>query len=184
MTLASAVNPKSVHPANPRQQEGNLTSVGELEFEEARPHRPGRVRRVGVIALGAILVAAACAIVGLAFVQGSWWYSCMTDRALDHASRARAEAIRDAVDASGAAPEAVVWLDRALDPHVDPTTVRAYLITAREAMKAADDPRLIEAAQDLQVIIQTIRPSASRMRPSDFTETTAPHPVPTLEWPW
>jgi len=127
--------------------------------------------------LGVILAGAACIIIGLAFVQGSWWYSYMTDRALNHESRAHVEAIRDEVNASGAAPEAVMWLDAALDPDTDPTTVRTHLLTAQEILEAAGDPKLAKAARELQGIIQTIRPTPSG-------RTITPRPAPTLEWPW
>lgn len=91
-----------------------LTSAEELEFEETEPRRPGRGRRpstgsgqrIGVVVRGVILAGAVCTIIGLTFVQGSWWYTDGSDRALNGESRARVEAIRDEVDASGDVP---VW---------------------------------------------------------------------------
>ena len=154
-----------------------LISAVEPELEEAAPRGLGRGRRVGVIVLGVILVGAACVIIGLALVQGSWWYSYGTDRALDRASLVRVEAIRDEVDAGGSAPEAVVWLNAALDPNAHPTDIRTYLLAAQEALKATGDPKLAEAAEELQAIIQMIRPVP-------LWETTTPRPVSTLEWPW
>ncbi len=148
-----------------------------LEFGETTPRSSGRGRRAVVIVMGMILVGVTLTIIGLAFTEGSWWYSYMTDQALSRESRARVEAIRDEVDASGAMPEVVTWLDAALDPNADPTTVRNYLITAKEAMRKADDPRLTEAAGELQAIIQTIRSAP-------LWKTTTPRPAPTLEWPW
>jgi len=62
------------------------------------------------------------------------------------------------VDAGGAAPKAVMWLDAALEPDTHPTDVRTYLLTAQEALEEADDPRLAEAAGELRAIIETIRP--------------------------
>jgi hypothetical protein len=131
-----------------------------LSFSEgAEPRRLGWQRRVVVIALGAILATMACGIVGIAFVQSTPWYSYGTDRALDRASRAHVEAIRHEVDATGMAAEAVTWLDAALDPQVDPTTVRTYLLAAQEKLRASDDPVLAGAAQELQAIIHAIRPA-------------------------
>lgn len=138
-------------------------------------------RRLVVIVLGAIVAAVACAILGVAFVRGSWWYSYGTDRALNGESRARLEAIRDEVEASGAAPEAVMWLEAALEPGVDPTDVRIYLITARETIGAADDPALAEAARELQAIIGRIQ-SASTY-PAAIDIATTPYIVSTPVWP-
>ncbi len=153
------------------------TNAEELEFEEARPHGPGRARRIGIVVLGVILAGVACVIIGLAFVQGSWWYSYGTDRTLDHESRARVEAMREEMGGSGAPPEAVKWLNAALDPNAHPTDVRTYLLTAQEVLEATDDPKLAEAVRELQAIIQAIRPTP-------LWETTTSRPVPTLEWPW
>jgi len=156
-----------------------LTNAQELgfEFEETRPLIPGRGRRIFVIVLGVILVGVACAIIGLAFAQGSWWYSYGTDQALDRASLARVEEIRDDVDAGGSAPEAVMWLNAALDHNVHPTDMRTHLLAAQEALEATGDPKLAEAAKELQAIIQMIRPVP-------LWETTTPRPVSTLELPW
>lgn len=154
-----------------------LNSAETLELKEASPRRLGRGQRIAVVVLGIILAGAACVIIGLAFVQGSWWYSYMTDQALDYESRARVEAIRDEVDASGTAPEAVMWLNAALESNADPTTVRSHLLAAQEVLEAAGDPKLAEAVRELQEIIQTIRPR-------HFGMTTTPRPAPTLEWPW
>ena len=156
-----------------------MTLIGakEMGFEGTSPHRPVRGRRVAVVVLGAILAAVACAIIGAALVQGSWWYSYGTDRALSPESCARVRAVRDEVDASSSVPEAVTWLDAALDPHVDPTTVRTYLLAAQEALGAADDPNLAHCVGELRAVIQTIRPSHSSV-------TTPPRPTSPLEWPW
>jgi hypothetical protein len=146
-------------------------------LEGVEPHRPMHGRRVAVIVLGAILAAVACGIIGVALVQGSWWYSDGTDRALSDESRARVEAIRDEVDATGVAPEAVTRLDAALDPDADPTAVRTYLLAAQEALVVADDPGLAHSVGELQTVIETIRPSR-------VFATITPLPIPTLEWPW
>lgn len=180
MTAIRAVNSKAVHPVDPRQQEGHPTMPADahvLDFNEASPRSPERRRNIVVIVLGAILATAACSIIGVAFVQGSWWYSYGTDRALDGRSRARVEAMRDEVDASGIAPEAVPWLNAALDPHTDPSTVRAYLLAAQEVLEAADDPKLTEIVEELRAVVQTIQTYPVR-------HTSTPRPVPTLEWPW
>ncbi|MCK4316507.1 MAG: hypothetical protein KAX24_12125, partial [Anaerolineae bacterium] len=156
-----------------------LTNAQELEFEfeEPRPSIPGRGRRILVIVMGMIVAGVVLSIIGLTFAQGSWWYTYGTDQALDHETRARVEAIRDEVDAGGSAPEAVVWLNAALDPNAHPTDIRTYLLAAQEALKATGDPKLAEAAEELQAIIQMIRPVP-------LWETTTPRPVSTLEWPW
>jgi len=159
-----------------------MTNAEELEFDELSPRRLGRGRRIGVIVLGAILIAAACIIISLAFVQGSWWYNYAGGQTLDHESRARIEAIRDDVDASDRAPRAVMWLNAALDPNADLTAVEAYLLSAQEVLEAADDPQLAEAAEDSRAIIETIQSPTAR--PPDFKATVTPYPVPTLEWPW
>jgi len=181
MTLVSAASPESDNPADLCQQENHSmtpTGAAEPEFEEASPRRVGQGRRIAVTVLGVILAVVACTIIGLAFVQGSWWYPTMTDRVLDHESLARVEAIRDEADAAGSAPEAARWLNEALDPpNTDPTTVRAYLLAAQEALEAADDPKLAGAVRELRAIIQTIRQPYTK-------ETTTPYPMPTLEWPW
>jgi hypothetical protein len=154
-----------------------LIDAEELNFEQAHPRPPARVRRIAVVVLGTILAGVACGIISLTFVQGSWWYSYGTDRALDRESRARVEAIRDEVDASGVAPEVVVWLNAALEPDAHPTDVRAYLLAAQEALKPADDPKLAGAVRELRAITQAIRSSGVR-------EMVTPCPEPMLEWPW
>jgi hypothetical protein len=110
-------------------------------------------------------------------VQGSWWYSYGIDRALSAESCARVGAIRGVVATSGSVPQAVAWLDAALDPHADPTTVRAYLLAVQEALGAADDPQLAHCVGELRAVIQTIRPSHSFV-------TITPRPTSPLEWPW
>ena len=182
MTLLSAVNPRPVDPDALDQQQAPSTpptappGAEGLEFEEARLRSPGQGRRIAIIALGVILVGMALTIMGLAFAQSSWWYTYETDRVLDHTSQAGVEAILDQVDASGAAPEAVKWLNAAL-VSTHPTDVRSHLITAQEILRATDDPKLIEAAEELGAIIGMIRPSR-------LWRSTTPTPAPTLEWPW
>lgn len=145
-------------------------------FEGAEPRRLGWRRRLIVIGLGVVLATMACGIIGTAFVHSTSWSSYGTDRALDRVSRARVEAIRREVDASGSAPEALTWLDAALDSQVDPTTVRTYLLTAQEALEATGDLELARAARELRGIAQMIRPAP-------LGETSTPRPLPTLEWP-
>lgn len=153
----------------------NLTNVHlnnseTLEFKKSSPHRLGRGWRVGVIVLGMILIGATCGIIGLAFVQGSWWYTYGTDRPLDQETRARVEAIRDEVDTSGLATEAVMWLDAAMEPNADPTAVRFRLIEAQEILEAVDDLELTEATKELRAIIQTTRSAT-------LNETVTPRTV-------
>jgi len=126
------------------------------------------------------LAIAAIAIIGLAFSQGSWWYAYGTDQALGSEARARVETIRDEVEAGGMASGAVTWLDAALEPGIHPTDVRAYLIAAQEELEAGGDPNLIEAAQELQAVIELIRPTVKQ--PSSLEATSTLYPVPTLEW--
>jgi hypothetical protein len=139
--------------------------------------RPQRERRLIVVVLGATLAVMACAVLGLAFVQGSSWHYYGTDRALDRQARARVEAIRDAVEARDGVSEVVTWLDGALDPGTDATAVRLYLLAAQETLKTSGDPRLVEAAEELQAVIETIRLSS-------FSAPTKPYPASTLEWSW
>jgi len=125
----------------------------EFEFEETPPRSPGRGRRVAVIVMGMIVAGVVLSIIGLTLTRGSWWYTYGTDQALDHETRARVETIRDEVDASGAFPEVVAWLDGALDPDAHPTDVRTCLLTAQVALEAADDPRWAEALGELRAVI-------------------------------
>ena len=182
MSMVSAANLKFISPAELYQQETPPiipsiipTDVEELEFEEAIPRSPGYGRRAVVILMAMFLGAAVFGILGLTLAQGSWWYSDGADRPLDGESRLRVEAIRDAVDASGTAPEAVTWLNAALNPNAVPTDIRTYLIAAQEALRASGDPEWIEAGRELGEIVGVIRsynPGA----------TTTPY-SPTLEWP-
>ena len=191
MTLMSAVNP---NVANSRSQQEYPTlpeSAEALEFNEsgngdggggneARPYNPDQGRRAIVIVMGMVSALVALSIIGMAFMQGSWWYSYPADQALDRESRSRLEMVRDEVDAhevdaSGAVPQVVTWLDVALNSYTDPTAVRNYLLTAQESLKATGDPKLVEAARELQEIIQAIRPVP-------LWETTTPRPAPTFEW--
>lgn len=193
MTLTSAVNPNA---ANFLQSE-NATSpenAEELEFYEneeewedweewdegdedggeARPYNPSQGRRAIVIVMGMIAALIVLSLVVMAFTQGSWWYYYPGDQALDRESLARLEMVRNQVDAHGAVPQVLRWLNAALDPNTDPTAVRNHLLAAQEALNATGDPTLIEAAGELRVIIQAIRPISP-------VETITPSPLPTLE---
>ncbi len=193
MTLTSAVNPNAanfyVQPEDstfPQNEETDFYEDGEEweEWEEwdeedegggePRPYNPSQGRRAAVIAMGMIAALVVLAVVGMTFVQGSWWYSYPGDQALDRESRARLEMVRDQVDANGTVPQVVRRLDVALNPDTDPTAVRNHLLTAQKALEATGDPTLMEAAQELLVIVQTLR-SASPV------ETITPPPLPTLE---
>jgi len=158
-----------------------LTGVEELGFERAGLCPVGRGRRVGVVVLSVSLALAVCAFIGLAFVQSSWWYAYGTDQALDDESRARVEAIRNEVDAGGAAPKAVVWLDAALEPGVHPSDVRAYLLAAQGALGATGDPELAGAAGELRAIVEVIRPTVKQL--SGIETTSTPYSAPVVEWP-
>jgi hypothetical protein len=181
MTLLSAVNPTPVdpdawspHDALPPQPTGPPDAEAP-ELEGARPRGSGRGRRIAVAALSLILVGTALVTISLAFAQGSWWYTYEADQALDHATRAQIEAIRDQVDASALAPEALRWLNAALfAPH--PTDVRNHLITAREILRATDDPDMVQAAEELGAIL-------GRIRSAPLWEPTSSPPLPALERP-
>jgi hypothetical protein len=151
------------------------TSEG-LEFEQVLPRSPGRGRRITIIALGTVLAVMACGVIGVAFVQGSWWYAEGTDRALDVESRARVEALRDEVEAHGGAPEAVTRLNAALEPGAHPTDIRTYLLEAQEVLEATGDPELAEVARELRTI-------ADRIRPSEDAVAPVPYTPPTVVWP-
>jgi len=144
--------------------------------EAERLPSAGRVRRFSVILLGLAVAGMICLVSGLTLARGTWWYSIGTDQALDQAVRARVEVIQAEVEAAGGAPEAVAWLDAALDPGADPTTVRIYLLSAMQALEATGDPGLAEVAGELRAIVNTIRQTS--------IEGTATHPpLPTVEWP-
>jgi hypothetical protein len=164
-----------------------LTNTEEPEFEEASPRSPGLGWRMGIIALGVILAGVACGTIVVALGQSTWAISNMTDPGLSPESRSRLEVLRDKVNALGTAPEAVGWMNDALDPNADGTSVLAYLRAAQKALEAADDPKLAEAARELREIIQTMRPAYIRETatpvPAYTLEWPSPSPVPTLEWP-
>ncbi len=131
--------------------------------------------------LAVLLAVAAITVIALAFAQGSWWYAYGTDRALDRESRARVEAMRDEVEGIGAADQAVVWLNAALEPNTHPTDVRNYLLASLGMLEAADDPRLAEAVEELRAVIETIRPTVKS--PFYLETTSTPYSAPTLERP-
>jgi hypothetical protein len=165
-----------------------LTNAEQLEFEEASPRSsPTLGWRIVIIALGVILAGVACSFIVVAFGQSTWAISDMADPGLNTESRSRLEALREEVDAIGTAPEAVEWMGDALDPNADGTSVRAYLRAAQKALKAADDPKLAGAVEELRAIIQTMRPIPIRERatplPVYTLEWPSPPPAPTLEWP-
>jgi len=127
--------------------------------------------------MGMLVAGVALAAIGVGWMRGSWWHSYGTDEPLDRAARARVEAMRDALDAGGAAPNAAAWLSAALDPGIAPSTARFYLYAAQEALRATGDAELVELAEELRLIVQMIyRPPAEH--------TATPQPQVTLEWPW
>jgi hypothetical protein len=125
---------------------------------EARPRGAGRGRRTLVVAMGVLVATVVMITLGLTLARGSGWHMYFGDLPLDADSRARVEAIREEVEASGKAPDAVRWLDAALASGTDATAVRLHLINAQEALEATGDADLAEAAQELRAIIQEIRP--------------------------
>ena len=153
-----------------------LTSAEEPEFEDTSPRTPGPGWRIGIIALGVILAGVACGFIVVALGQSTWAISNMGDPGLSPESRSRLKALQEEVDAIGTAPEAVEWMNDALEPNADGTSVLAYLRAAQKALEAADDPKLAEAVRELREIIQT-------MRPAPTGKTATPLPVYTLEWP-
>ena len=159
-----------------------MTWIDAAQPEPIGTSSPARLqrRRIVVTVLAVLLAVAAITIIGLAFVQSSWWYAYGTDRALDRESRARVEAIRDEVEGSGAANQAVVWLNAALAPNTHPSDARAYLIAAQEILEKTGDPELAETVTELQAIIETIRPTVKQ--PSSLEATSTPYSAPTLEW--
>ncbi len=168
------------HPPSP--EEGDFVSEA-LEFdedgdweeeEEARPYNPSQGRRIAVVVAGIVLAGAVLAIIVMTMVQGSWWHPYGTGQALDDESWARVEAIRDEVSAHGAVPEVVAWLDAAMAPDIDSSTVRYYLIAAQEVLVESGDPKLTQAAGELRAIVQTMRLTSDE-------ETITPRPLPTLE---
>jgi hypothetical protein len=191
MTLTSAVNPNAASFYSQPENATSPENAEEWEFyedgeeweewdeddegeSEPRPYNPSQGRRAAVVAMGMIAALVVLAVVGMTFVQGSWWYSYPGDQALDRESRVLLEMVRDEVDALGTAPQVVRWLNVALSPDTDPTAVRNHLIAAQQALEATGDPTLIEAARELLEIIQVLR-SVSPV------ETITPLPVPTLE---
>jgi hypothetical protein len=153
-----------------------LTNAQEPEFEEASPRSPGLGWRIGIMALGVILAVVACGTIAVALGQSTWAISNIADPGLNPEARSRLEVLRDKVDAEGTAPEAVGWMNDALDPNADGTSVLAYLRAAQKALEAADDPKLAEAVKELKAIFQI-------MRPTPIRKTTTPRPMLTLEWP-
>jgi len=121
-------------------------------------HAASRARRIAIIVLAAALAMALCVTVTAAFARGSWWYFNMADRPLSAEARARLQAVREDLAAMGTATAAVAWLDAALDRSADPTAVLARLEEAQEILAASDDAVLLSAAEEVGVIIQTVRP--------------------------
>jgi hypothetical protein len=184
MTVISAVTPTSVNPADsyPQAGEGILPQNADLpepngDGSAATPYSPSWGRRALVVVMGMMIAGIALAAIGMGLMQGSWWHSYGTDEPLDRATRARVEAMRDEIDVGGVAPDAAAWLNAALDSGVDPSTTRLYLYAAQEALRATGDPELVEMAEELRLIIQTIyHPPAKH--------TATPYPEAMLEWPW
>jgi hypothetical protein len=120
---------------------------------------PSRGRRTVVILMGMILAAAVCSIIGATLIRGSWWYSDPTDHPLDEESLALLESLTGQLDSSSTAGGAIAWLNAAADPNADPSAIWAYLVEAKSILAASGDPALREAAEEVELIIQTVRPS-------------------------
>jgi hypothetical protein len=182
MTVISGVNPRLIDGDDIHQPEeipADLDGVEVLEPDgyDPSPRIPTWGRRATVIVMGLILMGVAASILAMTYLEGSWWYTYDSDRALDAAARARVVAVRDEVNAWGDMPEVVAWLDAALNPDAHPTDVRTSLMVAQQALEETDDLRLMEAAHELRVVIQSIRGGASEPPTTGEFE-------PKLEWPW
>jgi hypothetical protein len=116
-----------------------------------------RGRRTIVILISVVLATVACSIIGATLIRGTWWYSDPTDRPLDEDSLARLESLTRGLASSSAAAEAIAWLNAAADPNADPSAVWAYLIEAKSILAASSEPALHEAAEEVELIIQSIR---------------------------
>jgi hypothetical protein len=151
----------------------SMVADHEARANGSAPRQRAWPPRLIVILLGALLGAAIIVALSVGFFQGSWGHAHISDRAIDQAHRSRLEATRDALHASGLAPAAVMYLDAALVPNIAPTTMRDYLIEAREALLAMGDPELGSAIQAVELAIAQIRSRG-------FEPTVTPHPLPTV----
>lgn len=149
-------------------------SLSDAEITREGGERASRGRRTAVFIVGAVLVMVVGGILAAAFLQGSWWYSEGTDQPLDQENRARIEAVRATVAAQGTFPDAVTSLDTALDPTLDPSTARLYLMAAQEVLQEANDAALSESVQELQAAIDSIRPPSA-------LERITPPPLPAID---
>jgi hypothetical protein len=182
MTVISGVHQRLIDGDDIHQPEeipADLDGVEVLEPDgyDPSPRIPTWGRRAIVIVMGLVLVGVATFVLAMTYLEGSWWYTYESDQALDAASRARVVAVRDDVKAWGGMPEVVAWLNAALNPDAHPTDVRTSLMVAQQALLEADDLHLVDAAHELQEVIQSIRERS-------LEPTTTGEFEPKLEWPW
>ena len=132
---------------------------------ETRPRGMGRARRCSVIALGTILVVGACSILSAALAQSTWGHANLGDRPLNEKTRETIRTVQGQLKDQGIAPQAVTWLDAALDPQTHPSAARLYLLLAQDALEPTTDAGQIEAATRLRTIAQMIRSDFDAERP-------------------
>ncbi len=159
---AGAADQPYLSPAMAESSSEDLTDAGSppAAAQVAEPGVPGarsRWRRAVVYVLGGILLIALVGVVIAGFVEGSWWYTYSSDRALDTAARARLQNVRDDLGEGDLAPEAAVWLDAALAPRAHPTDVRLYLLTAREIIQSTGDPGAPDLVGQLDQVLGAIQ---------------------------
>ena len=163
----------------PREIPADLDGVEVLEPDGYDPSLriPTWGRRAIVIVMGLILVGVTVSVLAITYLEGSWWYTYESDRALDAEARARVVTVRDEVNALGHMPETVACLNAALNPDAHPTDVRTALMVAQQALQEAGDPSLMEAVHELREVIQSIREDS-------LEPMTTGEYEPRWEWPW
>jgi hypothetical protein len=132
----------------------NAEGSGNMTDERSTPTKG---RRTIVILMSVILATAACSIIGATLIRGTWWYSYPTDQPLDESSLARLESLIHGLHSSSDAVEAIAWLNAAAESNADPSAVWAYLIEAKSILSASNEPALQAAAEEIELIIQSIR---------------------------
>ena len=151
----------------------SMSANHEVVYNGEAPPHPVWPRRLAIILLGALLGTVMVGAVVSSFVQGSWWYPHIADRALDAEHRASLAAIRDELAASGQAPRAVTYLEAALVPNIAPTTMWNHLVEARDALEDVDDAGLERALEEIETSIALIRSRG-------YGTQATPYPLPTL----
>ena len=137
------------------------------------PRRSSRSKQIVSCAVAIAMMVVGCLVIGIAMIQGSWWYPMMTDRELSREQRAQLHAVRDEIAESGTAPQSLVWFDVALSANTDPTHVLEALVEAHSVLKdcgEVDD-------RWLQVIwqsVEMIRPQTGLIEGSPYPVSTVP----------